>query len=172
MQILLVFVVLMQFRVLLATIKFFGGCPCPRCFIEKAQIPDMGTKADMRRRQNTRQDTPWYRSMIETARRWIFDKGYLVGGAAVSRLLKPKSWVPTRVRISICFDHSLLCTQCLYTSQNAFSKLAPHGFNFFSMFVPDLLHEVELGSWKSLFTHLIRILYAYSPISVEKLDER
>lgn len=44
--------------------------------------------------------------------------------------------------------------------------------NFFSMFVPDLLHKVELGSWKSLCTHLIRILYAYSPISQQKLDER
>ena len=29
------------------------------------------------------------------------------------------------------------------------------------MLVPDLLHEFELGVWKSLFTHLIRILYAH-----------
>jgi len=28
------------------------------------------------------------------------------------------------------------------------------------MLVPDLMHEFELGIWKSLFTHLIRILYA------------
>lgn len=28
------------------------------------------------------------------------------------------------------------------------------------MLVPDLLHEFELGVWKSLFTHLIRLLYA------------
>jgi hypothetical protein len=27
------------------------------------------------------------------------------------------------------------------------------------MFVVDLLHEVELGVWKSLFTHLVCILY-------------
>ncbi|KAK6974093.1 GLOBIN domain-containing protein [Favolaschia claudopus] len=138
-------------KVLLATIKYFGGCPCPRCFVEKDQISQMGTKADMRRRQNIREDTPWYRKTIETARRWIFERGYLVAGAAINRMLKPTSLVPTR---------------------NAFSKLAEYGFNFFTMFVPDFLHEVELGGWKSLFLHLIRILHAYSPVSVDKLNER
>lgn len=28
------------------------------------------------------------------------------------------------------------------------------------MLVVDLLHEFELGVWKGLFTHLIRLLYA------------
>lgn len=28
------------------------------------------------------------------------------------------------------------------------------------MLVVDLLHEFELGVWKTLFTHLIRLLYA------------
>lgn len=38
----------------------------------------------------------------------------------------------------------------------------------------DLLHEFELGVWKSLFTHLIRILYAAAPGGglVTMLDER
>ncbi|KAK7013429.1 GLOBIN domain-containing protein [Favolaschia claudopus] len=138
-------------KVLLATIKYFGGCPCPRCFVDKDQISQMGTKVDMRRRQNIREDTPWYRKTIETARRWIFERGYLVAGAAINRMLKPTSLVPTR---------------------NAFSKLAEYGFNFFSMFVPDFLHEVELGGWKSLFLHLIRVLQAYNPVSVDKLNER
>jgi hypothetical protein len=31
------------------------------------------------------------------------------------------------------------------------------------MLVPDLLHEFELGVWKALFTHLIRVLYAAAP---------
>lgn len=42
------------------------------------------------------------------------------------------------------------------------------------MLVVDLLHEVELGVWKHLFTHLIRLLYA-SPNGaalVEQLDQR
>ncbi|KAJ7156268.1 hypothetical protein C8R46DRAFT_1004688 [Mycena filopes] len=136
-------------KVLLATIKYFGGCPCPRCFVPKDDIHKMGTKADMQQRKKIRDVTPWYKMMITVTRRWIFEKGYLVAGAAVNKVLKPQSWVPTT---------------------NAFTKLP--SFNFFTMFVPDLLHEVELGGWKSLFIHLIRILYAYSPISVEKLDER
>lgn len=29
------------------------------------------------------------------------------------------------------------------------------------MLVPDLLHEFELGVWKAIFIHLIRILYSF-----------
>ncbi|KAJ7189662.1 hypothetical protein GGX14DRAFT_580522 [Mycena pura] len=111
----------------------------------------MGTKNDMRRRQKIREDSPWYRKIIGTVRRWIFEKGRLVSGTAVDRALKPQSWVPTR---------------------NAFSKLGEHGLNFFGLFVPDLLHEVELGTWKAVFTHLLRLLNAQGEFLIEKLDER
>ncbi|KAJ7166117.1 hypothetical protein C8R46DRAFT_1351546 [Mycena filopes] len=137
--------------VLLATIKYFGGCPCPRCFVQKDQISEMGTKADMSRRKTIREDTSWWRRKIDHVRTFIYEKGFLVAGAAVNRNLKPQSWVPTR---------------------NAFSKLAEHGFNLFSMFVPDLLHEIELGVVKSLFVHIIRILYGVGGDCVAKLDER
>jgi hypothetical protein len=42
------------------------------------------------------------------------------------------------------------------------------------MLVVDLLHEFELGVWKALFTHLIRILHAAVPHSglVAELDSR
>ena len=42
------------------------------------------------------------------------------------------------------------------------------------MLVVDLLHEFELGVWKALFTHLIRILHAAAPHSglVAELDRR
>jgi hypothetical protein len=42
------------------------------------------------------------------------------------------------------------------------------------MLVVDLLHEFELGVWKTLFTHLIRILYAAAPgdTLVVELDRR
>jgi hypothetical protein len=42
------------------------------------------------------------------------------------------------------------------------------------MLVVDLLHEFELGVWKALFTHLIRILYAAAPGGslIAKLDQR
>lgn len=43
------------------------------------------------------------------------------------------------------------------------------------MLVVDLLHEFELGVWKTLFTHLIRLLHAASRGSddlVIELDKR
>jgi hypothetical protein len=46
------------------------------------------------------------------------------------------------------------------------------GQDYHGLFVVDLLHEVEIGIWKSVFTHLVRILHA-SPNGehlVEELD--
>lgn len=40
------------------------------------------------------------------------------------------------------------------------------------MFVPDLLHEFELGVWKAIFKHLIRILYARGDDSIQMLNDR
>jgi hypothetical protein len=42
------------------------------------------------------------------------------------------------------------------------------------MLVVDLLHEFELGVWKALFIHLIRVLYAAAPNGglVAELDRR
>lgn len=48
-------------------------------------------------------------------------------------------------------------------------------FNPSKMLVVDLLHEFELGVWKTLFTHLIRLLHAASGGSdkqVVELDRR
>ncbi|KZT05799.1 uncharacterized protein LAESUDRAFT_655080, partial [Laetiporus sulphureus 93-53] len=41
--------------------------------------------------------------------------------------------------------------------------LSPFRFNVYSIFMPDLLHEFELGIWKASFTHLLRILYRQVP---------
>lgn len=46
-------------------------------------------------------------------------------------------------------------------SQNQFAqKLGPLGFDSFRMLVVDFMHECELGTWKALFTHLLRLLHA------------
>lgn len=42
----------------------------------------------------------------------------------------------------------------------------------FNMFVVDLLHEVELGVWRSLFVHLLRLLQAVNRSQVQELDLR
>jgi hypothetical protein len=36
-------------------------------------------------------------------------------------------------------------------------------FDLSRMLVVDCMHEVELGVWKALFAHLIRILYSVTP---------
>lgn len=57
--------------------------------------------------------------------------------------------------------------------QNAFvEKLGPLGVNPFSMFVVDLMHEVELGTWKHLFIHILRILDAEDSTLLDELDYR
>lgn len=63
----------------------------------------------------------------------------------------------------------------LLTFQNAFVECLGEDFNPSNMLVVDLLHEFELGVWKSLFTHLIRLLYAAGKGSdhlVIELDRR
>ncbi|KJA20606.1 hypothetical protein HYPSUDRAFT_141916, partial [Hypholoma sublateritium FD-334 SS-4] len=125
-------------KILLATIRNFGLCPCPRCLIPKDKIPDVGKVYDNRRRTTTsRVDSTARNFDIDTARKFIYENGEGVKSAAVERVLRDKSLVPTT---------------------NAFSSLLHFGFNLFQMLVPDFMHEVELGIWKALFTHLVRII--------------
>jgi hypothetical protein len=57
--------------------------------------------------------------------------------------------------------------------QNAFSaKLSQFGLDYHNMFVVDLLHEFELGVWKNIFTHLMRILHAIGGNTVQDLNKR
>ncbi len=58
--------------------------------------------------------------------------------------------------------------------QNAFVEQLGSDFDVSSMLVVDFMHKFELGVWKALFVHLIRILYAAVPAGklVALLDER
>lgn len=40
------------------------------------------------------------------------------------------------------------------------------------MLVVDLLHEFELGVWKAVFTHLLRILDSLEGDALSELDRR
>ncbi len=57
----------------------------------------MGTTADAYRRHQTRFDTDRIRNYINTARKWIFERGFSPESAAVERLLEPLSLVPVQV---------------------------------------------------------------------------
>ena len=40
------------------------------------------------------------------------------------------------------------------------------------MFVPDIMHEFDLGVWKATLTHLIRILYAAAGTRIQEMNSR
>ena len=57
--------------------------------------------------------------------------------------------------------------------QNAFSdRLSQFGFDIHSALLPDLMHEVELGGWKALFIHLLRMLESLDKHLLIELDQR
>lgn len=113
----------------------------------------MGTKRDMNRREkHERRDSVEQRSLIQKVRDWIFSKGYSLNHDAVTARLALGSLTPTA---------------------SAFSAiLFPLGVNFYSLLAVDLMHEFELGVWKSLMVHLVRMCICFGPDVVRQLDQR
>ncbi|KAH9846291.1 hypothetical protein C2E23DRAFT_744396 [Lenzites betulinus] len=140
-------------KCLIACIKYLGRCPCPDCLVEKDKIHLMGTKRDMAMRQNKRrEDTPWLQRMLVRIRGWIFNRGLATEGKAIEAVLNATSTSP---------------------NQSAFSRrLAKYGFDIYRMLVPDVMHEIELGTWKATMTHLVRILTCIGPSAVNELNIR
>ncbi|KAM6499872.1 hypothetical protein JOM56_005380 [Amanita muscaria] len=140
-------------KVALSSIKYLAKCPCPLCLIEKSNIKQLGTERDRHQRETlARNDSLHRQTVVENVRQTVFEQGLPLSSTYIQQTLEAESLTPTR---------------------NAYStKFLTHGVNFYSLFVPDLLHEVELGVWKALFTHLIRILHAHGNDSVQKLNSR
>ncbi|KAG2336642.1 hypothetical protein BDR05DRAFT_978733 [Suillus weaverae] len=111
-------------KVLIATIRQLGGCPCPRCLIPQNRLHNLGMPHDGQQRTTLLRSSEDRDRLVTTARKIIYDKNYAIDSTAVENILKSCSWVPT----------------C-----NVFSnRLSPHHFNVFEALVVDLLHEVEL----------------------------
>lgn len=101
---------------------------------------------------------------IESARNIIYRLGYSIASRAVETLLKPESVVPTLVSLFVSGSPESVHLTLWCPNQNAFAEtLGKHGFDVFSMLVVDLMHEFELGVWRAIFTHIIRVLYAATP---------
>ncbi|KAL5514487.1 hypothetical protein ACEPAG_2576 [Sanghuangporus baumii] len=107
----------------------------PRFMVYSADYPERMLVATLR--NNAQYPCP--SCLISRARKLIFEHGKGVESKVMNDILSEESLVPVN---------------------NAFSALIEHDFNFFTLFVPDLMHEFELGVWKSLLIHLIRILCA------------
>jgi len=144
--------------------------PCPRCLIMKNQICDIGKKFDVSRRDRLAWvDNRHRKHTVELARQLLYESGKRPNSKAMAKILGPKSLAPNQVCSIFFSGHSV----DLGHQQNAFSEhLGPHGFDFHTMFVVDLLHEFELGVWKATFTHLLRILHAQSGDVITTLNEQ
>jgi len=87
-------------RILLASVRDKGICPCPRCRIPKNRIQNLGMPQDRKQRSTLRRlDDAQRRSRVSSARALIYEKNKRVNNAAVERLLKPESLVPTSVSL-------------------------------------------------------------------------
>jgi hypothetical protein len=133
-------------------------------------FPFLGLLKDMRNRmENLR---VYAKTSIVKAREYIFDMGNTVDGTKVEQALGDGSWVP----VLVSMRHPPFCrTAQTSNSQNSFvEKLGPLGLDPFRMLVVDFMHECELGTWKALFIHLVRILYAlpFGNQLVATLDSR
>ena len=61
----------------------------------------------------------------------------------------------------------------ILSDQNAFSeRLSRFGFNLFDIFVVDLMHDFELGGWRAILIHLLRILDSWDGNLLMELDRR
>ncbi|KAF9032624.1 hypothetical protein BJ165DRAFT_1535025 [Panaeolus papilionaceus] len=140
-------------KILFACIKNLSMCLCPECLIPKSKVSGLGTVADERIRERfARKDDEETLSVILEARRLVYEEGKKFTSTAVKRVLGPKS---------------------LNATQNAFSiQLRDFGFEFHSIIAPDLMHEFELGVFKSFFTHLLRIVHSLEDGSIQTVNER
>ena len=163
-----------QSRTLLSSVRNNGDCPCPRCLIPKSRCHLLGTKRDKSQRTSlARVDNLRYRAKISSARDLIYIQERTVDGKPVQHFLKPQSLVPTEVSIPLCYYViRQYLSSALILQQNAFSSRLSHlGFNLFSIFLVDFMHEFELGVWKKVFLHLLRILDCIDGATSE-LDRR
>ncbi|KAJ7062848.1 hypothetical protein C8F01DRAFT_105567 [Mycena amicta] len=81
----------------------------------------------------------YLRSAIDTARKAIYVFAHPIASDHANSLLVDTSSVPTK---------------------NAFIERLGQGFDLHRMLVVDFMHEFELGVWKNVFIHLIRLLHA------------
>ena len=92
-------------RTLIATIKDFGACPCPRCRVSINEIQAIGREDDRKRREETRRrDDIERRKKVDEARKSLYDEGYAINGDHVDGLLKSESLVPTKVPVFPVFS--------------------------------------------------------------------
>ncbi|TFK76058.1 hypothetical protein BDN72DRAFT_930755 [Pluteus cervinus] len=141
-------------KVLIVTIKDFGSCACPRCKVPTKDFWKAGMASDMKARMElARRDDEERRQKVKDALELIYEKGYVVNGDRVDKHLKDESLIPIK---------------------NAYSNrvFLDRGLDVFNIAAIDLMHEVELGVWKMLLQHLVRVLYCQGTKTVQLFNAR
>ena len=84
-------------RVLLATIRDKGICPCPRCLIPRTEFHRLGLLSDMSHRTSQIHTYMW--DKVAAARNAIYKLGSPIKGTVPEAHLKATSLVPTFVSV-------------------------------------------------------------------------
>jgi hypothetical protein len=162
---------------LIATLRGLNSaCPCHRCLVKKSDLFAMGTQADWSTRTlGIRKDNHERQQVIDDCRN-IIRTGMAIDTDRIKTLLSSTSMTPVTVSDPLIHSDSprRRCS-IIFGSKNAFSRLSHLRFDIFAALTVDLMHEFELGVWKSLFTHLLRLLDASSSRSqtpIAELDSR
>lgn len=88
-------------RVLLATIRDQGLCPCPRCLVPKSKLDRLGFSSDTNLRID--QARKYDMESVNKARKAIYELGKPIGGIDVQGLLKSTSAVPISVSLACTY---------------------------------------------------------------------
>jgi hypothetical protein len=157
----------------MVSIRNMGNCPCPRCKIPLNDAFMVGMAPDCQARQaNKCFDDIKRQEAVFEARKAIFQRNLAVDSTFVERQLKDDSLVPSIVGHH-CLAKAAADLYFCISAQNAFSKrLSKFGFNLFPMFLVDLMHEIELGVWKALLVHLLRMLESVHENLLHEFDKR
>ncbi|KAG8767288.1 hypothetical protein FRC12_006324 [Ceratobasidium sp. 428] len=140
-------------KTMVGCIRTNGAMPSLQSLVLKSDIHKLGTRQDRKTRElNLRIQDSTYLDNVGESRRLMYKEGYVVNSVHVERLLKPDCSVPTI---------SAFLTRLRPLSPN---------FNPLRMLVPDVLHEFELGVWKSTLIHIIRLLDSKGQIAVTTFD--
>ncbi|KAH6902770.1 hypothetical protein BKA70DRAFT_1111955 [Coprinopsis sp. MPI-PUGE-AT-0042] len=127
-------------KLLIACLRYFATCPCPRCLMPKTMIYKVGSDWDRKfRAKHPRVDTDKVRSAIQNGREWIFHGS---------------GWKNQNIESTLS------------------KRLGPAGFNFYDILVFDVLHVFELGVWKAVLSHLLRMLHSRGKAWITKLNQR
>ncbi|TFK72816.1 hypothetical protein BDN72DRAFT_742067, partial [Pluteus cervinus] len=129
-------------KVILLTMRDKGLCPCPRCLIQTKDLDGLGLVKDIKIRST--RTRIFSKDDVVLARKMIYEQGYSIKGEAVNNILKDRSDVPV--------------LNAFFEKLNPITSFTPS-----SMAVVDIMHEFELGVWKTLFIHLMRLLRAVGP---------